>query len=370
MGADDPATSSRQVQSSAAAAAPPGETASIAEEGRDYRILEVVRRRLAAGKPDAARLGQPLQSQAGPVFDGSFSRVYKLLVPGSGGNGSDGGAVAVKIFKALENPSAAAQAARDYHDALVAMDALRAETPELRVARPIALFEDEAAVACEWLDGKTLSKVLLEAPRSEARRAAGDAGAWLARLHRPSRAAQRPVNLALLLADLERSANRVSAPTASFKRAVALLRKTAPALRDVPVPWTRAHGDFKPDNLFACRDGLTGLDFALLEGPVVNDLAHFTNHAALLVYLPRHPRHLGLGGELEAAFLTGYVEAGGTQPPLLPLTWYWLHDAVRLFAARRQWSAGVRARVGGWLLLGLLRRRMRALEQASRFLPA
>lgn len=348
------ASSSRELQSLAAASG----TAEAADEARYHRILEVVWRQLAAGCHDTVWPERPLLSQA-PIFDGSFSRVYKLALPGGDG------AAAVKIFEGLKDSSAAAQAARDYHNALVTMDALRTETPELRAARPIALFEDQAAVACEWLDGKTLSKVLLEAPRSEARRAADDAGAWLARLHRSSGAVQRPVNLVRLLADLERSVKRVSTPPASFKHAVTLLNAVAPVLRDIPVPWCTGHGDFKPDNLFACRGGLTGLDFALEESPIVNDLAHFTNHAALLLYLPRHPRHLGLGRELEAAFLAGYIKAGGTRPPSLALTWYWLHDAVRLFAARHQWSAGVRATVGGWLLLRLLRRRIRALERQA-----
>jgi tRNA A-37 threonylcarbamoyl transferase component Bud32 len=225
--------------------------------------------------------------------------------------------------------------------ALQNVERLLRSDPECRCALPIDFFEELGIVIMDWVDGKTLDRILLRRSARDCETPIRMAGAWLARLHVSTLRAPRTLDVARILSALD---EHVKGPAKGPRGgpilgAFELLHATAELVSREPVPWALVHGDFKPSNLFWSSGRIVGIDAQLVyEDAAVFDAAHFLNHLA--IHLRWRPWATGRRGSalLDSAFIAGYEHAGTLKLPGLPLLWARLLNALRLVIWYRTWS--------------------------------
>jgi serine/threonine protein kinase len=301
-------------------------------------------------------------SVTGPVASRPWSRVFH-------GQGSAYPTpVAIKLCLDPTTGQASPELARAYIRALASVHEAMDGHSRFASARPYALFEDLGLVVAEWVNGPTLSRLIISSPPMNARLAVRKAGAWLAQLHRSANHSFRPLNAEEMLAQLEVAMTGFRRPASAsiFGRALEALHQTAPSVTGTPIVWTLVHGDFKPDNMLVSSGKLTGIDMDLrYPGPGVLDAAQFLNHLALLFRTPRGIRRLSYGNEISASFRRGYEQDGGLPLDYPQLAWVRLHNAVRLLLKHRDWSSRPVGWMTGWSLRQLIVRSTDILERSS-----
>jgi len=268
----------------------------------------------------------------GPVYRGTYSQVYRASMEDGRGD------LAVKICLVPETDRASADAARDQTAvAIRARDAMGTDGA-FSVPETFRWLADEGMVVSEWIEGASATTCLLDRRVSwpEKIDAVGRCGAWLRRFHDSRRLDAGPIDLDRMLGQVDGMIEAVPARRrpAVLRAAVAALHDRSATLRDLALPRSWTHGDFKADNLLLAGDRTYGLDLnALYDNVVLLDICQFVTHLDLLAHSPRGWRLFRRRGALIAAFLEGY----GGDPDLLPrraLAWFRLQVAVRQWLAR------------------------------------
>ena len=265
----------------------------------------------------------------GPVQSGPQSRLFRCT------GGEIAGAMALKFCLTVDGERDFATALGQ-HAALerIAGLAARSATP-VRIVRPLGLVDEYACLATEWIEGRPVAATLGGSMSGEAeiRDSANAAGRWLRGFHAMHRLADRPLNCAVMLANLEqhKPAAQALASNRHFAAGRAALAQAAPAVAAIPVPIAHHHGDFKAENLMMTDDGLVGFDItAHWDDAVMLDLAQFLRDLTFCAWRPSGWL-LGRRHRLIAeAFLDGYG-APGHPSWQRPLRWAQLHGLLRFW---------------------------------------
>lgn len=253
---------------------------------------------------------------------------------------SRGERVAIKLCRDTGSEMPAGGWASQEYEVLSLLYPYFARLPGLAVPRPLPTLPQHGMLLTEWIDGPTLTALLLDWRITRARtlREIHRAGRWLSALHRYESHGSAPLDAGQMFRELEADADtqRLVAAERVAGQALRLLRETVGLVSRESQPVARLHGDFKADNLIVSNGALVGLDIALQwRGPVVRDIAPFLNHLYLLALHPRGLRLLPMREEITAAFLEGYAEGGQRMPRKL-VEWVRLGSALTVWSSRHR----------------------------------
>jgi Ser/Thr protein kinase RdoA (MazF antagonist) len=275
--------------------------------------------------------------------------------------------VAIKLHWDPEKDLPDPRDARATFLALQNVERLLRRDPECRCALPVDFFEDLGIVITDWVDGKTLDRILPRRSAQDCEAPIHMAGAWLARLHVSTLRAPRTLDVARCLSALDEYVKESPKEPlrGSIVSARELLRVTAEPVSREPVPWALVHGDFKPSNLFWSSGHIVGIDAQLVyEDAALFDAAHFLNHLAFhLRWRPWTTAKRGLA-VLDSAFIAGYEHAGTFPLPSLQLVWARLLSVLRLVIWHRTMSRSPLALLTVMQLDGAIRSLSRDLAAA------
>ena len=176
-------------------------------------------------------------------------------------------------------------------------------------------FDGYAAMITRLFRGEDLIRCARSADSDELDRMFHCAGALLRTLHDacPDGYQTRTLDVESKLAYLENTYGYLLNRNGRACSALACLRERASVIGLLPLRWSWAHGDFKPENVLYDGRRIVLLDTKLdVRGAVVYDIASFLNHILIA--------GRGFGGGtlrksdqcMEAAFLSGY---GGLDAP-------------------------------------------------------
>lgn len=269
-------------------------------------------------------------TRLGPIGKTRSSTIFKYTPHG------DNHAIALKFcIDPHSRQLAPADACRQF-TALQQVQVAAMGHPIVRTPRPVLLFEEQACVAMEWIDGLSVAEFLMNRSTSRADIALWSrrAGEWLAAFHQLNSKAFGSADTGLMLTRLDQTIASSSelSDNAVLCGAVGQLRRTASIVRSnlLPVAWR--HGDFKAQNLIISNDNsLAALDLDVQDQDVIAaDLAKFIDDIELLSWHPsawrlRRYQHL-----IIANFLAGY-KRDQRLPLLLPLAW------LRLYRLAMEW---------------------------------
>lgn len=186
-------------------------------------------------------------------------------------------------------------------------NALENDNNRFRVPEPLCLSAELATFAMSWVEGKSLtSRLRHPSVFIKGEDWFHDIGAWLGNFHKVGPLRRRQVCLDERLTDIDNLSISPISDKAFFK-AIMVLQKTAPALRDIEVEISWLHGDCKTDNFLLSGNCIYGIDISLsYENPVEYDLAQFMNNLDLLFRSPQCIHLRGMQSKLEQAFWRGY----------------------------------------------------------------
>lgn len=328
----------------------------------DYPLAVEVERLLDARVPVAdARAGVRSRVE-GPIVRGERSAIYHAICPG----------FEQPLF--IKRPFERGHTARSQFDALdLARERLRGRQG-LLVPHAYPYLLDDGLIMMDWF-AATTARQLLNSPGTPVSRVAAAierTGEWLRAFHGDGPQELASVQVDQLLENtLALADGRTSwAGAARFRDFLRLLERTAPQVRELSVPASYSHGDFKPDNVLIDGPRVIAIDIArVFKAPVVYDLAHFLVHLDLHLLHPAGWRLLPRRRQLQAAFLRGY-RLGLTQSQTLALSWLALQRTVQSFYEEiadpnraRGWVRG-RFLLGAYLLCA--RRRARELRNSAK----
>jgi aminoglycoside phosphotransferase (APT) family kinase protein len=276
-----------------------------------------------------ARLGLPADFHLeGPISIRPQSVVYRL--DHSGGAHS----LAVKQYIDPSQGGYDSRAAIQQFGDLARSYAAMNGSSFFRIPEPICLFENEAIMLMEWVDGRPLLDALRR--RWPFARSLTPlcrlAGAWLrafhegGSVHTPACGADGPdEQMARIRVAMER--NEIVLPAASH--GLNTLAEYLPAVRARPVVRTWLHGDFQPGNVIFTPKAVYGIDVIhSTYGIALADVAHFLNHVRRMAFQPSGLHLIASHRRILNAFISGYGGPHGDVDPLV-LTWYRLLDDLR-----------------------------------------
>lgn len=261
--------------------------------------------------------------------------------------------------------------ARSQFDALRQVSERMADDGGFTVPTPFDLIEDAGLLITEWISGRPLTGLLTDprTPFAYKLDYVERAGRWLRNMHAAHMLSPGPV----LVDDMLDQLTAIMAGPSRHLFFAKVMGKVmddlvavAASVREVDLPRSWLHGDYKPDNVLIASDRTVGIDLELkFENCVVFDLAHFLNHLSLACYRPKGllllPREPGLA----AAFLTGYGNESLRAQPLA-LAWVRLHGVVRLWRSRAgTMSSAARAYYLSWCFQRVAAQVSRELRRAA-----
>lgn len=276
-----------------------------------------------------AQLGLPSEFDLrGPISVRPQSAVYRL-------DHSDGAhSLAVKQYidprlDALDTEAAVQQ----FGDLTRSFAAMKGD-PFFRIPEPIFLFENEAIMLMEWVEGRSLLDAMRRrwpfAPSLT--RLCRTAGAWLRAFHEagsehvPACGADEPgQQMERVRVDIERKGIAL----ATTNHGLQTLAEYLPVLRSRSVLRSWLHGDFQPDNVIFTSKAVYGIDVIhSTHGIALADVAHFLNHVQRLAFQPSGLHLILSHRRMLKAFMSGYAGLRNIVDPLV-LAWYRLLDDLR-----------------------------------------
>lgn len=243
--------------------------------------------------------------------------------------------VAIKVCLDPETGLASPSIALEQYKALERVWRIWDEAGEFRCVRPYALFQDHAALAVQWVAGRSLTGVLQDFRTSSAERRhrVRQAGGWLCRFHEAGGRGSVKIDAAdrqdALMALVGGHAGRSRA----FRKGIDALSRTASTVSRCVVRCSWVHGDFKADNVMIANSDAYGIDIRLRhENAIVYDIGSFLNHLELMCIDPRCPWLMNSWRQLGSEFLAGYF-GRDPRPDEQAIAW------VRLYQLLHLWSA-------------------------------
>jgi hypothetical protein len=257
----------------------------------------------------------------GPIVRGERSAIYRATCPG----------FQRPLF--IKRPFESGRTVRSQYDALdLARERLRGRHG-LLVPHAYPYLLDDGLIMMDWFAAVTAGQ-LLNSPATPASRvvaAVERTGEWLRAFHGEGPQELSHVQVDQLLGHTIGLAEGCGSAAAAgrFGDFLQLLVRTAPQVRELSVPASYSHGDFKPDNVLIDGPRVIAIDIArVFKAPVVYDLAHFLVHLDLHLLHPAGWRLLPRRRRLHAAFLRGY-RLGLTHSQAVALSWLALQRSLQ-----------------------------------------
>lgn len=275
----------------------------------------------------------------GPVYSGYNSRVFrvnssKLPFP-----------CALKLCLMPRSAEQDPDTARQQFETLTRVAGVLPKDGRYSVPQPYLLMEAHGALLTQWVEGKTLSGILLAFGRGQqyAKELLEGAAGWLRTFHAARPRTPGKLDLTAKISNLDELQRRGLPRPRLLNRCRNLLIDSAEHASSVESPQAWLCGDFKSDNLIFARSNVFGLDIdALNNGSVLYDAASFLNHLDLKLRLWAQTRLWFCKDGLFRHFVASYFEGTGIDysQVALPLNW------IRLYMLLSAWST-VHARMGG-----------------------
>lgn len=217
------------------------------------------------------------------------------------------------------------------HEALTKLQLLYPQDSQFKVVAPIDFWADGLRVVLitRYYPGDTAARYVRTHDSNHVRELYRMAGAWLRKLHDCATAqpASGPLGVADKLDYVRTHFAEAILHDRVMRTGYAALERAAAELATIELPFTRQHGDYKPENIIYDGTAVVGLDVAWqVVGATVYDVAQFLDH----VWLGRPPGLHTLSMvrttqlRAEAAFLRGY----GMEPSMIGLRWAQLYFAL------------------------------------------
>jgi tRNA A-37 threonylcarbamoyl transferase component Bud32 len=238
----------------------------------------------------------------------------------------------------------------------------------------VALHRTDAKIVTQWIDGKTMTQLVLMRPfsRSNLLRLCHSAGEWLAAFHRSRTLPDGALDLDDKWPQVQELLRSRPVRDEVFLATAAFLSEAAPYVARPILARSWLHGDFKLDNVMVSPDRIVGIDVdASFENVVFYDVASFLNHLSLVLQKPSLALLRRSKTDCYAAFLAGYACAGGHADRLV-LQWIMLFQVLDLWKALEQQCPGLsfKRRVQRVHLRGLCRSSLRDAQQLFRGIRA
>jgi hypothetical protein len=309
----------------------------------DYPLATEIERLLDTRVPATDAAAGARSRVEGPMVRGERSAIYRATCPG----------FQHPLF--IKRPFETGRTARSQYDALdLARHRLRGQQG-LLVPDAYPYLLDDGLIMMDWFAAATVGQLLNRPtlPVSRIVAAIERTGEWLRAFHGdgPQEFARLQVDQ-LLGHTVELAGDRRAAGDAArFRDLLQLLVRTAPQVRELSVPASYSHGDFKPDNVLIDGRRVIAIDIArVFKAPVVYDLAHFLVHLDLHLLHPAGWRFLLLRRRLHTAFLRGY-RLSLTRSQAMALSWLALQRSLQSFYE----EIGDPNRAKGWVRGNFLR---------------
>lgn len=257
------------------------------------------------------------------------------------------------------------------YDALIQAEKMLGSAGEYSVPHPIAKLENEKIFVMEWIEGKSLSKLLSQKflSRANAVSYVNRAGCWLHRFHKMEAFPHAQLPFEKRTQSLRTDIAAAQLEDDTFTRAAfRLLEETREFAGNFSLPQGVIHGDFTPDNIVLSEGRTVGLDFALRHrNVVVFDLANFIVHMLLRAWEPTalfsgllRRRYL-----LVSSFLDGY-QAEGSVVPYGAIAWLRLQILLQTYAAHHRRAASPKKLYHIYCIRYEIRRSVEDLTEAVR----
>lgn len=324
----------------------------------DYPLATEIERLLDARVPAPDDAGGVRSRVEGPIVRGERSAIYRATCP----------AFQQPLF--IKRPFESGRTARSQYDAMdLARERLRGQQG-LLVPHAYPYLLDDGLIMMDWFAAVTVRQVLNSpaTPLSRISAAIERTGEWLRAFHGDGPQELAPLQVDQLLGHTVAMAEDCGSTRGAvrFREFLQLLVRTAPQVRELPVPASYSHGDFKPDNVLIDGPRVIAIDIArVFKAPVVYDLAHFLVHLDLHLMHPAGWRLLPRRRQLHAAFLRGY-RLGLTRSQTAALSWLALQRSLQSFYEEIADPSRTRRWVRGQFLLNAYwvcaRRRARELR--------
>lgn len=289
----------------------------------DYPLAIEIERLLDARVPAADADAGARSRVEGPIVRGERSAIYRATCPG----------FQQPLF--IKRPFERGRTARSQYDALdLARERLRGRQG-LLVPDAYPYLLDDGLIMMDWFAAATVRQLLNSPalPASQVAAAIERTGEWLRAFHGDGAQelaclqVDQLLDHTLDLADDRRSGGGA----ARFRDFLQLLVRTAPQVRELSVPASYSHGDFKPDNVLIDGRRVIAIDISrVFKAPVVYDLTHFLVHLDLHLLHPAGWRLLLARRRLHSAFLRGY-RLNLTRCQRVALSWLALQRTLQCF---------------------------------------
>lgn len=287
----------------------------------EHPIAAEMKRLLDERVPNASE--QQVSQIEGPIVRGEQSVIYKASYPGFPRS---------LLIKRLHD---AGRTARSQYDALLmARERLHGQRG-LLVPNAYPYLLDEGFIMMDWFAAPTLGQ-LLQNPKFRVSNLISTltrTGQWLRAFHGERELELGPIKVDQMLDYIFGMADdpRFSKNLSQTRRHRDLLKMIASTVRQIAIPVSYSHGDFKPDNVLIEEDHVITIDIGrIFHAPVIHDLTHFLIHLELHLLHPSGWRLLPWRRRLRSAFLYGY-KLELTTKQLLVLTWLELQRTLQYF---------------------------------------
>ncbi len=283
----------------------------------------------------------------GPVFEGDYSRIYRVDLP-------DGSSAAFKIC--IENGKIDPRFARLQFLEMQDIHLRMCGDTRYRVPECIAFFPSHGAILMNWIDAISLRQNLRRRNfnRQSCETSLFRAGQWLRHFHRSGPAwetALTECDLRREISNARRMLERRDLNLSLAKETLSKLEIAIDSLRGTLHMRSWLHGDFQPGNIMIGKDSVFGIDTAFSKtGAVLADVAHMINDIERTALMPKGSHLLPSLRTLTNAFRDGYL-GSASERDLQSLAWFRAIDNV-CFLARHYHDT--RTRLHRWYFVGML----------------
>lgn len=259
-----------------------------------------------------------------------------------------GAEIVAKVVETRGDTDARRSALEREHGALSELQSVYQQDSRFKTAVPIDFLAEEAyaILVTRFYPGNTAARYIRAGDPQDIAQLCLTAGEWVRRLHTcsPATPAYGQLGVVDKLAYVHAHFGSAMPRDRVLRDGYTALEHGATALSATELPFSRQHGDCKPENFIYDGTHMVGLDIRWeIVGPTVYDVAQFLDNAWLSARRPlRLPAVPRLYPRAEAAFLHGY---GGADDEL-GLRWAQLYFALCYLgrAHQRKWPVRAYAR--------------------------